>query len=406
MKLWPYHYVPMNIFFMNKKAIIEAIQFYKARFKKIHKEEIYKWRAVKCFQDNWDIDASDFAAMLKKSLGQAKNLLDSRNYLPKINLLRIAEREPENVKHLFQILYNEQMDLLERVSYFLSNIKVLYSSHIEEKKDFQDHRSVMVYLTLRYPERYYLYKYKMFRTFAYFIGYPYKPTKGNNDNLVQYMTMCSIFKDEVVKDEELLKLHTDRLTDGDYFDRSFNILSQDIIYSIDRRKGELTGINWGTPASERLKENTKKILPQKRNAILKGSFTNFIENERENKRIGDLGELLVLEYEQERLKAISIVKEPKHISKTEGDGYGFDILSYNDKGEEIYIEVKTTTYGSNTPFFITANELKKSIKDSNKYFLYRLYEYNDETDTAKYFIRHGCLEELCCNPVLYKVYTV
>jgi hypothetical protein len=36
------------------------ITLYKTHFKKIHNEEIYKWRAVKCFQENWNIKAKDF----------------------------------------------------------------------------------------------------------------------------------------------------------------------------------------------------------------------------------------------------------------------------------------------------------------------------------------------------------
>lgn len=30
--------------------------------------EKYKWEAVQCFQENWDINSADFAEMLKKSL--------------------------------------------------------------------------------------------------------------------------------------------------------------------------------------------------------------------------------------------------------------------------------------------------------------------------------------------------
>ena len=37
--------------------------------------EKYKWEAVKCFQDNWNIDASDFPEMLNKALEKTLNLL-------------------------------------------------------------------------------------------------------------------------------------------------------------------------------------------------------------------------------------------------------------------------------------------------------------------------------------------
>ena len=38
--------------------------------------EGYKLVAVKCFQDNWDIDAEDFGAMFEKSTEKCGNLFD------------------------------------------------------------------------------------------------------------------------------------------------------------------------------------------------------------------------------------------------------------------------------------------------------------------------------------------
>ena len=42
-------------------------------------DEKYKWEAIQCFQENWDVNAPDFAGMLKRSLAKAGNLLRSRN---------------------------------------------------------------------------------------------------------------------------------------------------------------------------------------------------------------------------------------------------------------------------------------------------------------------------------------
>lgn len=44
--------------------------------------EKYKWEAVKCFQDNWDVNAEDFADMLNRSLAKTFNLLASMNNFP------------------------------------------------------------------------------------------------------------------------------------------------------------------------------------------------------------------------------------------------------------------------------------------------------------------------------------
>ena len=47
----------------DKSRLQNAVKAYKSDFKGNHwQEEKYKWVAVKCFQDNWDVDAPDFAA--------------------------------------------------------------------------------------------------------------------------------------------------------------------------------------------------------------------------------------------------------------------------------------------------------------------------------------------------------
>ena len=46
-------------FYINK-----YITYYKNNFSKIWEDENFKWKAIKCFQDNWDINAKDFLKML------------------------------------------------------------------------------------------------------------------------------------------------------------------------------------------------------------------------------------------------------------------------------------------------------------------------------------------------------
>ena len=53
---------------INTDKIVPVIEAYKRDFSKIWTAgENHKWKAVKHFQDNWDIDAEDFAEMFKKA---------------------------------------------------------------------------------------------------------------------------------------------------------------------------------------------------------------------------------------------------------------------------------------------------------------------------------------------------
>jgi hypothetical protein len=388
---------------MNIQKVRQLIKLYKKHFLYIHKEEIYKWRAVKCFQENWNIEAIDFYEMLERSFAQTKNLLDSGLYYPKRMLLKNTETNPGYLRQLFIELYDEDNDLVERITNFQEGIKAHSKKTFPTlKNDYQDPRAVLVYLCLRYPDRYYFYKYEMFKNFVSIIDYPYQPKRGDIENILQFLTLCNLLKEEILKDNELLELHKTRLTEREFFDSSFNILTQDIIYAAVRHidKFEVGGIQ--DSALKRLIKVDQTVSPKADKVKLQGSFTNYIENERENKRIGDLGELLVFQHEQEKLKSFGLKKEPQHKSKSEGDGLGYDILSYNEKGEEIFIEVKTTVRNYDTPFFITRNELERSKQDNRHFFLYRLYDFDDTNNQAKYYSRQGDLTDLCINPILYR----
>ena len=85
------------------------------------------------------------------------------------------------------------------------------------------------------------------------------------------------------------------------------------------------------------------------------------------------------------------------------DGKGYDVLSFDEKRKPKYIEVKTTTGSSLTPFDYTINEKAFAEQNSESYLIYRLYNYDEETNTADFFVINA-LEELLLRPTIYKVY--
>lgn len=105
---------------------------------------------------------------------------------------------------------------------------------------------------------------------------------------------------------------------------------------------------------------------------------NYLEMEAQNQKLGEAGEQLVLKMEKSRLIQLgkdNLADKVEQVSVTEGPSAGFDILSFDSRGKDKYIEVKTTKYGITTPFFITPNEVRFSERHSDKYDLYRLFEF-------------------------------
>jgi hypothetical protein len=114
----------------------------------------------------------------------------------------------------------------------------------------------------------------------------------------------------------------------------------------------------------------------------------------------------VVRYEEEYLKSIGrsdLAKKVKHVAKSEGDGLGYDILSFTEDGEEKYIEVKTTKGDFYSTFYITRNELEWSKLHPSKYYLYRLFNFKDSLSTADLTIIKGDLSSICLMPLSFKV---
>ena len=127
-----------------------------------------------------------------------------------------------------------------------------------------------------------------------------------------------------------------------------------------------------------------------------------------NKNIGDLGEYRVIKYEKQKLTELgknTLIDKVEHIAKSKGDGAGYDIKSFDRNGNEIFIEVKTTSSSCSTPFFITRTELERSQQEKENYRLYRLYNYNKQKDSCEIAIYKGDLTELCnySIPASYKI---
>jgi hypothetical protein len=133
---------------------------------------------------------------------------------------------------------------------------------------------------------------------------------------------------------------------------------------------------------------------------------NYSGNDASNKRLGLAGEKLVVRYEQETLFEAGrsdLAQKVVHVSADEGDGAGYDVRSYTIEGDQKYIEVKTTTTGPNTQFFISPNELAFSAQHPDEFYLYRVYSFNSQENSGKSYVLHGDVaNKLDLSPTEYR----
>jgi hypothetical protein len=96
----------------------------------------------------------------------------------------------------------------------------------------------------------------------------------------------------------------------------------------------------------------------------------------ENTKRGATGERLVVDYERTWLRGHGrgdLADRVRWTARDDGDGLGYDVLSYTIDGHERYIEVKTTALGALTPFYLSSAELQFARSHPQSYALYRVY---------------------------------
>ena len=234
-------------------TIQDTIEYYKKNISKYWNEEKYKWAAVKHYKDNWDIDAEDFSGMLEESLRYSANLLAGGMYYANKMVCSFAKLNPEKMRELFKLLYNENLPLVERLQPFRSGceelLKDFQNGSPENAKainHYQDLRALCVYLSFEYPEKYFLFKYKMYVGYRSLVDY--KETSTEKDSEVRkysnFANMCEAVIEEIEKDEELKKLQQEQVSnETDCFeDSAYHLLAQTIIYVNSNRKVEDTEV--------------------------------------------------------------------------------------------------------------------------------------------------------------------
>ena len=137
--------------------------------------------------------------------------------------------------------------------------------------------------------------------------------------------------------------------------------------------------------------DSKKVGISKDNLRTKKS-PDYALKELNNRKLGLVGEELVLKYEKETL--ISLGKEDLaeriiHTSKVEGDGAGYDIKSFNEDGSVKYIEVKATRGNINTDFYMSPRELRFAELNKDSFCLYRVFDIQKRTNNGKFFVFNG-----------------
>ena len=221
----------------NKSILEKVLAQYKQDFVLTQwKNENYKWKAVKQFQDNWDVNASDFSEMLSRSLEKTYNLLASANNFPKGMMSEFAKAAPEEVRAMFIAIFDESRDVFERMDEFKHQSSVLLEKYGNgAAQHYQYENAISTYLWLRYPDKYYIYKFSEVKTVASELESDYQFRKGAYaENIRNFLNLYDEISAALKEDAELVNLLHSHLTDDCYPDPELKTLTIDVGFYISR----------------------------------------------------------------------------------------------------------------------------------------------------------------------------
>ena len=200
-------------------------------------EEEFKWRGIKTFQDNWDLEAPDLADMIKRSLNGVSHMMVSQARFPEGMIEGFAEREPDTVRAMFKDLFDESKDIVERFhSFKQKSADLLERVGNGAKNHFQDERTIALYLWLRYPDKYYVYQYTQARNLSIALGSDHRIIKGRLDsNIREWLALYNEVTELMKQKPEVRNWETQGMTAVHYPDPEYRMLATDLAYCYTER---------------------------------------------------------------------------------------------------------------------------------------------------------------------------
>lgn len=171
-----------------------------------------------------------------------------------------------------------------------------------------------------------------------------------------------------------------------------------------KKSKNLTSIrNFVKSISEPQKQ--KEIIAPEKLYRTARKIDNWEEINKKRKMTGSKGEEIAVAMEQEFFESIDrkdLAQKVRHVAAEDGDGLGYDVLSFFENGKEKYIEVKSTTTSLSSPFYLSRNELGFLKEHNEDAFIYRILISEDEPQIKTEFSREF-LEKNDLIPIQYMV---
>ena len=144
--------------------------------------EDFKWEAAQHFHDHWNIDAADFGEMFKEATAKVFSLLDTGYAYPRAMILNFAAVDCEATRAMFRSLFDESTELSQRIIAFQAATEEIRTKYNDGSwnNHYQNTSAISVYLWLRYPDQYYIYRYSVARDISDALNFDAPPKRDGS----------------------------------------------------------------------------------------------------------------------------------------------------------------------------------------------------------------------------------
>lgn len=229
---------------INKEELQRRLVEYKKVFSERFNIEKYKWEAIKHFQSHWNIDADNFGEMFKEATDKTGNLLAARYFFPRAMIINFATANDNLTRDMFRNLFDESKDLVQRISDFIDSSESIRTKYNDGTwiNSFQNTNVISIYLWLKYPDKYYIYKHNVFQSVAKELSATNKLKKGDIESVRIGFDMYDEISNVLNEDSEIKAILRNSLTDSCYQDLQLKTLTIDFCFFLHLQKNEKSEI--------------------------------------------------------------------------------------------------------------------------------------------------------------------
>ena len=257
---------------MNIKDIVNTFRSHQLKYGldgDSEQRELYKWKLLTKQVGHPNTDAKDFTQEIYS--------LDLQNlcYSTQVTAYRnFAKYEPEAYRLALKELFDENVDLQQRIDNFISTCKTLWDNKIKNQFEQKtsamcDERLTSSFLTLKYPQKYTFYKNDVYKNLCKVLGVEQKKV---GQKMVHFYELLNKYVIPIVEEDKVLMNSINEELNKNNYILSTPLIAQTALWHyVSKNSGTQQTIEEQTNNTSMEYQTYIELLKESHNLVLTGA---------------------------------------------------------------------------------------------------------------------------------------